>query len=186
LVKQEREGALKSTQYDSWYQMGSRMICTRIEVQDLFTPTPQMAKAMHNKLQPDKRAPAAPAHARACVRACTRRGTCPLVPNVNQVMVTALASGLAPHRSPEWRAPGKSKEKSKEQGARSKGLGSGLSSVLRAPCLPCACACTKRQKAKGSKNGERGQGGGSYNSNRVSGGPASSKLRWQMGGIRLR
>jgi hypothetical protein len=33
------------------------MICTKIEVQDLFMPTPQMAKAMHNKLQPDNHEP---------------------------------------------------------------------------------------------------------------------------------
>ena len=57
LVKQEQEGALKSKQYSSWYQMGTRMICTKIEVQDLFMPTPQMAKAMHNKLQPDNHEP---------------------------------------------------------------------------------------------------------------------------------
>jgi hypothetical protein len=50
LMKAEKEGAFKSETCRSWYNMGSRMM--RIEAQDLFTPTPQIAKALRLRMQP--------------------------------------------------------------------------------------------------------------------------------------
>jgi hypothetical protein len=50
LMKAEQEGAFKSDAYHSWYNMGSRMM--QIEVQDLFTPTPQIAKALRLRMKP--------------------------------------------------------------------------------------------------------------------------------------